>query len=50
MTLHSVFDPHFPGQGLIHLLLEQAIIFVQSESTLHVGGTDGGSEKNTLVV
>ena len=49
MTLHSVFNPHFPGQGLIHLLLEQASIFGQSELTLHVGGIGGGSEKNTLV-
>lgn len=36
-VLHSALIPHAPGQGSLHLLLEQALLRSQSELDTHSG-------------
>ena len=50
MTLHSALNPHVPGQGSIHLFLEQANVLIQSELTVHSGlQPEYGSPKYSLL-
>lgn len=42
ITLHSVFLPQGLGQGLIHLLLIQALFDLHSALTTHSGRQFGG--------
>lgn len=37
IVLHSAFTPQAPGQGSLHLLLEQALLRSQSEFETHSG-------------
>ena len=50
ITLHSALKPHVPGQGSIHLFLEQASVLIQSELTVHSGlHPEYGSPKYSLL-
>ena len=48
LVLYSIVGPHGPGQGSIHLFLEQESTLGQSELTLHSGS--GGADKRCILV